>query len=244
MPKNKLAIGWEDFKLVGMFAAATSTPTDFGMMFDWFDLAFVVILFWGLFRGKHNGMTKELIPVLQWLTVLFVCGLVDPILGPIVVTQLKLSKMWGFIAAYAALFLAVMIPFSIIKHKFSKDLATSDYFKGNEYYLGMIAGVVKWICIVLVFMAVLNAPYYTPEEIAAHKVYMQQVYGGGQQGFGGDYFPTVQSLQAAVLQQSATGTWVENQPFLKKLLIQAQPAKVAAPPKPKAVIQFGNQTIQ
>jgi uncharacterized membrane protein required for colicin V production len=227
-----------------MFAAATPTPTNDGMLFDWFDLAFVVILFWGLFRGRHNGMTKELIPLLEWLTVLFVCGLVDPILGPIVVAQLKLTKMWGFIAAYAALFVAVMIPFSIIKHKYAKSLSTSDYFKGSEYYLGMIAGVVKWICIVLVFMAVLNAPFYTPEQIAAHKAYMQQVYGGGQQGYSGDYFPTVQTVQAEVLQDSATGTWVESQPFLKKLLIQAQPTKAAEPPKPKAIIQIGNQTIQ
>jgi hypothetical protein len=213
------------------------------MTFDWFDLVFVALLIMALYRGRHNGMTKELIPFLQWVTILLVCGLVDPILGPIFVAQLKLSQMWGFLAAYAALFVVVTIPFSIIKHKYAKDLSTSDYFKGNEYYLGMIAGVIKWMCILLVVMAVLNAPVYSQADIAAHQAYEHEVYGGGEQGFSGDYFPTIQTIQEVVLKDSATGDFVLNQPFLKKLLIQAQPAKSAAPPKPQAVIQIGNQTF-
>jgi uncharacterized membrane protein required for colicin V production len=225
-----------------MIAAVTPASSNSGILFDWFDLAFVAILISGLFRGRHNGMTKELIPFLQWVTIVLVCGLVDPILGPIFQDQLKLSKMWAYLAAYGALFVVVTIPFSIIKHKFSKGLATSDFFKGNEYYLGMIAGAVKWFCIMLVWMAVLNAPVYTQADIAAHNAYAQQVYGGGEKGYSGDYFPTVQTLQEEILKNSCCGNWVVNQSFLKKLLIHAQPPP--PPAKPQAVMQIGGQTIQ
>ncbi|HEY1663772.1 MAG TPA: CvpA family protein [Verrucomicrobiae bacterium] len=222
-----------------MIAAVTPAPSNGGMLFDWFDLVFLALVIFALYRGRHNGMTKELIPSLQWVSLMLICGLVDPILGPIFVTQLKLSKMLGFLLAYIALFLVVTIPFSIIKHKYSKDLATSDYFKGNEYYLGMVAGVVKWLCMIMVFLAVLNAPTYTAEQIKAHQQYAQQVYGGGESGYSGDYFPTLQQIQAIVLQNSATGSFVLNQPYLKKLLINAQPPPPKAKPQP--VIQFGSQ---
>ncbi len=223
-----------------MIAAVSPAPSNSGMAFDWFDLVFLAIIIFSLYRGRHNGMTKELIPTLQWLAVLFVCGLVDPILGPIFVAQLKLSKMMGFFLAYVALFLVVVIPFSIVKNKYSKDLATSDYFKGNEYYLGMVASAVKWLCIVMVFFALLNAPTFTQAQIAAQQAYAHQVYGGGEQGFSGDFFPTLQQVQSMVLQKSATGSFVLNQPYLKKLLINP-PQPAPPPPKPQPVIQFGNQ---
>jgi uncharacterized membrane protein required for colicin V production len=241
--KKELAFWNGRHNLIRMFAAATPAPSNNGMPFDWFDLVFVAILFAALFRGRHNGMSKELIPFLQWLAILFVCGFVDPVLGPIFSDQLKINKMWGFIAAYAALFIVIWVPFSIVKHKYAKNLAQSDYFKGSEYYLGMIAGVIKWICILLVVMAVLNAPVYSAADIAAHQAYVHQVYGGGEQGFSGDYFPTVQTIQEEVLKNSATGSFVVNQSFLKRLLIQPQPTKKAGPPKPQPVIQIGNQTF-
>lgn len=221
-----------------MIAVATPASSDSGMVFDWFDLVFIAILIFALYRGRHNGMSKELIPLLQWIAILFVCGLVHPMLGPIFATQLKLTQMWGNVLAYAVLMLAVLIPFSIIKHRYAKNLATSDFFKGNEYYLGMIAGIVKWLCIMLVAMALLNAPYYSPAQIAAHKAYMQKVYGGGDSEFSGDFFPTLQTVQEVVLTDSAVGSFVLNQPFLKKLLINVKPP----PPKPKPlpIIQFGN----
>ncbi|MGO8765217.1 MAG: CvpA family protein [Limisphaerales bacterium] len=229
-----------------MIADATPAAVS-GLPFGWFDLVFLVLLAWGLFRGRHNGMTKELLPLLQWLAILFICGLACPILGPILMVQLKVSRMWGFLAAYAAVMLAILIPFSMLKHRYTKDLATSDVFKSSEYYLGMIAGMVKWFCIVLVGMALLNAPVYTKADIAAHEAYVHQVYGGGQAGYSGDFFPTVQTIQQFVLKNSASGTWVRTQPFLSRLLINTQePGMPVAdePAKPQPVMMIGNKSLQ
>ncbi len=226
-----------------MIAAATPASTGNGLLFDWFDLAFLAILAWGLFRGRHNGMSKELIPLLQWLATLLVCGLFDPIVGPFFVVQLKVSKLTGYVLAYVAMMVVIMIAFSMLKHRTGKTLATSNFFKGSEYYLGMIAGAVKCVCVVLVVMALLNAPVYTQGDIAAHQAYMHQVYGGGYGDFSGDYFPTLQNVQAEVLQNSATGSWVKSQKYLARLLITAEMPPPAQPPKPKPIIQIGNQTF-
>src|SRR5690242_21183065 len=43
--------------------------------FNWFDLVVVVVLLFGLFRGRRNGMAKEILPLMQWLVLVPVCGL-------------------------------------------------------------------------------------------------------------------------------------------------------------------------
>src|ERR1035438_6850503 len=56
-------------------AAAAAPPATNGLPFNWFDMAVLVVLGFGLFRGRRNGMSKELLPLLQWLVMVTVCGL-------------------------------------------------------------------------------------------------------------------------------------------------------------------------
>ena len=52
-----------------MIAAAVAAPATNAMSFNWFDMVVVVVLGFGLFRGRRNGMSKELIPLLEWLVL-------------------------------------------------------------------------------------------------------------------------------------------------------------------------------
>jgi len=49
--------------------AAAAPPATNGMPFNWFDVFVVVLLGFGLFRGRRNGMSKELLPTLQWVVL-------------------------------------------------------------------------------------------------------------------------------------------------------------------------------
>jgi len=60
--------------MIAAAAAAAPTATN-GLPFNWFDMAMVLLLGFGLFRGRRNGMAKELLPTLQWLVMVPVCGL-------------------------------------------------------------------------------------------------------------------------------------------------------------------------
>jgi len=86
-----------------------------------------------------------------------------------------------------------------------------DLFGGAEYYLGMCAGAVRYACIILVGMALLNARYYPPAEVRAHIKYQEDNYGSV-------YFPTVCAVQHQVFDESFTGRMTKN--YLGILLIR------------------------
>src|ERR1035438_7616846 len=149
-----------------MFAAAAAAPpATNGMALDWFDMVAVVMLGFGLFRGRRNGMAKELLPLLQWLVMVPACGLGYALLAGVLAGFIP-NKMWNCLVAYLALALVVFIFFTVLKRQLDEKLVKSNFFKGGEYYLGMLSGMVRYACVLLFVLALLNAPVYAPAEIA------------------------------------------------------------------------------
>ena len=37
--------------------------------FNWFDIALVIFLVIGAFRGRKRGMSQEVIPLFKWITI-------------------------------------------------------------------------------------------------------------------------------------------------------------------------------
>jgi uncharacterized membrane protein required for colicin V production len=218
-------------------AAATAPPVTNGMALDWFDMVAVVMLGFGLFRGRRNGMAKELLPLLEWLVLVPVCGLGYALLAGVLAGFIP-DKLWSCIVAYLALALAVFIVFAILKRQFAEKLEKSNFFKGGEYYLGMLSGMVRYACVLLFVLALLNARIYTPAEIAQQTAYDQKNFGGGL--FAGNYFPHLFQVQAAVFKDSFVGPRIKD--HLGMLLINTgQPgAGGAQPPKKQPVIKIGN----
>jgi hypothetical protein len=120
-------------------------------------------------------------------------------------------------------------------------LTGSNFFGSAEYYLGMLSGLVRYACILLVALALLNAPHYTAADIANSEAYNARWFGGGLQGYSGDYFPTVQSVQQSVFKKSLIGPLIKK--YLDVLLINSVAADADQPtlaPKNKPVIYIGN----
>jgi len=224
-----------------MIAAVTDQPITNGFKFGWFDVVLLAILAFGLVRGRRNGMSKELLPLLQWVTIVLLCGLVYPILGQLFANTLGLSKMWSYLAAYLVLMLAVLIPFTALRRKFTERMTQSDYFKSGEYYLGMISGMIRFGCMVIVALALINARFYTKQEIQQNQAFNERWFGGGL--YGGSYFPGLHTVQEEIFEESASGHFIKYG-TLGFLLINTTPAgsdkESAAPPKPQPVIRIGN----
>jgi uncharacterized membrane protein required for colicin V production len=218
-------------------AAAVATPATNGMSFNWFDMVVVAVLGFGVFRGRRNGMSKELIPLLEWLALVSVCGLGYPMLAGVLDGFLP-NKLWSAIAAYLAIAVAVFVIFALIKHGVADKLVKSDFFKGTEYYLGMVAGMVRYACMLVFVLALLNARVYTPAEIARQKAADQKNFGGGTgSGFQGNFFPHLFAVQAGVFKESFAGPLVKTNAAM--LLINIGSA-APEPPKKTPVIQIGN----
>jgi uncharacterized membrane protein required for colicin V production len=204
----------------------------------WFDIVFVAVLAFGIFRGRRNGMAKEILPMLHSVTTVIVGGLGYEITGQLLISYTKLGKTPGFILGYLLCAFVVFIVFLMLKKILTPWLTGSNLFGGAEYYLGMFSGLVRFSGLLLVALALLHAPFYTAADIASSKAFNARVFGGGQQGFSGDFFPTLQSVQEGVFQKSFTGRCIND--YLGVVLINTVPAGGAKAPVKLPVIHFGN----
>jgi uncharacterized membrane protein required for colicin V production len=177
--------------------------------FNAFDLILVLILIGGIVRGRKQGMSLELMQLVKWLLILFVCAVAyEPIGSFFSGTTSMFSTLACYIMAYTGAALVIVLIFAGLKHSLGGKLIGSDIFGSAEYYLGMGAGLIRFACALVVGLAILNARYYTPDEVKAEEKFQNDVYGS-------TYFPTLHSLQATVFERSFTGPLIrDNLSFL------------------------------
>lgn len=224
-----------------MIAVATA-PTK--LLFNWFDVALILIVAFGFWRGRRNGMTKEILPSLQWLAIVITAGLCNQMLGDVLRQQGVIRYVFGktfnektaaYLSAYLLIAVAVFFTFSFVKRALKPRLEGSNFFGGSEYYFGMISGMIRYACVLIFGLAILNAPHYTLGDILAAKAYSNRWFGGGMQGYSGDFFPTVSELQITIFKDSLTGPFIRDN--LNVLLVNSvPPGSVVTKP---AVVEIG-----
>jgi len=169
--------------------------------FNWFDFVLLAVLVVGVLRGRKHGMSEELLGLLNWLTILFVCAFTYEPLGKLFAGSFSL--LFCYVMAYIAIALLILIAFAAIKRALGGKLLGSDIFGKSEYYLGMAAGLVRFVCILLAVLALLNARYFSPNEVKAMENFQNEVYGS-------NFFPTLHSLQSVVFERSLVGPLIKD----------------------------------
>ena len=174
-----------------------------------FDALLVVVLAAGIARGRKHGMSEELMGLLTWLAVVFGCALLYQPGGALIEQFTSVfSRLSCYLMAYIAGALLFFLLFAGIKRGLGGKLLGSDIFGRSEYYLGMGSGLVRFSCILLAALALLNARYFSPTEVRAMENFQNDVYGS-------NFFPTLHTMQATVFEKSLTGPWIkENLGFL------------------------------
>jgi uncharacterized membrane protein required for colicin V production len=174
-----------------------------------FDLVLIVVLANGLFRGRKHGMSEELMSLLMWLAIVLVCAVIYEPVGLLIGQFTNLfGRLTCYLVAYVVGALLVVLLFLGIKRALGGKLLGSDIFGRAEYYLGMGSGLVRFSCILLAVLALLNARYFSPTEVRAMEKFQDDMYGS-------NFFPTLHTVQATVFDKSLTGPWIkENLGFL------------------------------
>ena len=174
-----------------------------------FDLVLIVVLTNGLFRGRKHGMSEELMSLLMWLGIVLGCAAIYEPVGLLIGQFTTLfGRLTCYLVAYVVGALLVVLLFVGIKRLLGGKLLGSDVFGRAEYYLGMGSGLVRFSCILLAVLALLNARYFSPTEVRAMEKFQDDMYGS-------NFFPTLHTVQATVFDQSLTGPWIkENLGFL------------------------------
>ena len=187
---------------------------------NWFDVLVLLMLLIGWQRGRKRGMSLEFVTMLNWIAVILAAALVYQPLGEWLTTVLPVSKLFAYIVCYLVVAGAVAGGFMLIKQSIGGKLTGSDTFGKAEYYFAMPAGMVRFLCILIAGLALLNARQYRLDEIKSMQKFQLDNYGS-------EFFPTLQSTQAQVFQQSFLGPQIKK--YLSFLLItptQPEPKQI------------------
>ena len=182
----------------------------------WVDLVILILLVIGVFRGRKRGMSEELLTFIQWLLIVFVGCRIYEYAGKLLSEHAPLSLLTCYLIVYLAFAIFMKLIFSQIHHIVGEKLVGSNFFGDSEYYLGMFAGMIRFACVILMLMALLNARLITDKE-RAETARMQT------KNFEGISFPTFGSIQQAVLFESFTGQQVKE--YLSFMLIKSTVSK-------------------
>jgi uncharacterized membrane protein required for colicin V production len=189
------------------------------LSFNWFDIALLAILAFGFWRGRKRGMSREALPTLGWLLVVIGGGFGHPLLGDVVQHTGYVKKIFGtavnertaaYVFSYLVIAVAAFMLYSLLVKIFKEKVSGSNAFGSGEYYLGIISGMVRYACITLFVLALLNAPYYSLADVMANKAYKNRWYGGGLKDYNGEFIPTVAEVQASVFRNSVMGPAIKN----------------------------------
>lgn len=199
-----------------MFAAAMNKLEVPPIPGNWFDGVVLVILAVGIIRGRKRGMSEEVLSLLQVLTVIAVCGMYYRPVGKFFADFASTTLVFANMFVYVTMLLLIVLLFHVIKRAVGEKLVGSDLFGRAEYYLGMVAGAVRYFCYVLICLALIGAPYYTDEEIKAAAKAQNEALGS-------DFFPSsFGEVQMKILKQSLTGVLVAK--HLSTVLIEPVPS--------------------
>jgi uncharacterized membrane protein required for colicin V production len=209
------------------------------LTFGWFDIALILILAFGLWRGRKRGMSRELLPVLMWLGIVLAGGFGYLLLADELIKTTYIRKIFGTtfiertagnITAYLTITFVVWLLFAVLKNLCKTKVEGANAFGSGEYYLGMISGMIRYACIVIFALALINAPFYSSEELNARAAYNKRWYGGGI--YDGNYMGDMPSFQNSIFRNSIVGPLIKN--HLSSLLIDnfavlKKPANAAKP---------------
>ena len=177
----------------------------------WFDLVVLGLVAYGIFRGRKRGMSEELLDVFQWLCIVVLGALLYSPLGKAMARFAGFPLLLSNILAYAFVAITIKFTFSSVKRSVGEKLVHSDAFGRFEYYLGMMAGSLRCLCILIFALSFLHAKYISDAERAA-TAKMQA------DNFGSISFPTMGSLQQTIFYESHSGKFIKK--HLKEQLIR------------------------
>lgn len=180
-------------------------------VFDGLFLAFLIV---GILRGRKRGISEEMLDVLQWIGVVLTAALAYPAIGSLLINYAYFPPVLANVFGYLLAAIAVVFIFKTFKRGVGEKLVQGDVFGRFEFYLGMMAGFVRFLCIALFVLALFHAKYSTPQE-------RERIAKVQRDNFGSVSFPTFDEMQYSVFYKSASGNLIRTN--LSALMIKPVP---------------------
>lgn len=186
---------------------------------SWVDFLTLIIVCVGFARGRKRGLSEELLDTVQWLIIIVAGAFLYHTLGDLLYQKPLLSLLSYYLLSYILIAVGIKLVFVFVKRRLGQKLVESDMFGRFEFYGGMAAGSVRWLCMYFFVLSMLHAPLYTAEELEARRRYVDY-------NFGSDFFPSIDKIQAEVFKVSFTGQGATK--FLGRFLIEPTSSQAKA----------------
>jgi uncharacterized membrane protein required for colicin V production len=215
-----------------LIAAAVPAPVaEKGMPISLFDLVVAAVAVIGLLRGRKRGMSQDLLDLLMWIGIVAGGTFAHQPGGDLLAAKVPgMSLTMARILAYLAVALVCFIIKSLVANALKDKLAGSDIFGRAEYPLGMISGLIRFECMLLMGVALINTCETSTEERAeAEKKQKAEL--------GSSFFPSLGEIHYGIFEGSFCGKFVKKK--MDRLLVhKVAPPPTAEPAKP------GKETIK
>ncbi len=206
-----------DINSIVFLAAANTDKTPVikeSFIFGWFDGVMIILIIIGLLRGKKRGMSAEFLDLIQWLIIIAGGGALNQPLGTMLAQASGMKLNIAALLVYVGFAILMKTIFIMFKGGIGKKLAGSELFGGMEYYLGMFAGMVRYACMGLAVVAMVNAWDITDVQV-------NDALASQKKELGKVYFPPPVAIQYSLCKESFVGTFVKH--HLPTLLVTSSP---------------------
>jgi uncharacterized membrane protein required for colicin V production len=170
---------------------------------NWFDMVVVIVVMIGFNAGRKHGMSEELMATLQWVAIVVAGAFLYKPFGDMLAQSSPVSHLFCYITIYVTAAIVTKLSFSMVKKALGGKLIGSNVFGGGEYYLGMFAGGIRYCCMLIAALAILNAKHYSQQDIIAARNYQNQ-------NFGSNFFPELSGVQHDVFSDSFVGSQLKK----------------------------------
>lgn len=134
----------------------------------WFDPIFLLLLGFGYWRGMHNGASNENFHVVKWFFIcLAAAGLSGP-LGHFMAKWIGRSPYAGAVFGYAIGGGVAFIVFAMLEGFNVNTILGPEVFGKGETHVGGGLGLVKWLLILMVPLALIHGRRFGPNPTTLH----------------------------------------------------------------------------
>lgn len=170
---------------------------------NWFDFVIVLTVLIGVKLGSKRGMSKEFLRFLQWTFIVAAAGILYPALGELISNFGGLGPTLANLTAYLLIAGVVKLFFIYLNNRVGEKIESRHIFGSFEYYLGPLAGGVRFACVVLVLLALLHIEKVPEAERQREIKYQIDNYGAV-------YFPTLGLVNNEIFGKSMAGRWIDQ----------------------------------
>jgi uncharacterized membrane protein required for colicin V production len=185
-----------------------------------FDGFFILFLITGILRGRKRGISEEFLDMIQWIAIVVGGALAYPGIGSLLINYAKFPALLANVLAYIVAVGIIVFLFKNLKRGVGEKLVQGDVFGRFEFYLGMLAGLIRFSCIAIFVLALIHAKYSTDAE-------RERIAKLQRDNFGSISFPTFDEMQYSIFYKSASGNLIRTN--LSMLLIKPVPPGPARP---------------